>query len=176
LPGLPRGWYPSDMGDQIRVSRTVQVPAEPLFALLADPARHIEFDTSGMVRGLESGAAVATVGDRFVMAMHNERLGDYRMRNTVVAFERDRAIGWAPELYPLDGYPGAGGMRVTGHTYHWGLVPAGPGATTVTLTYDWSGVTDPRFRERFPRLDAEQLRRSIGRVAEVARAPGASPG
>jgi hypothetical protein len=75
------------MDDRTQVSRTVPVPADRLFALLADPARHIEFDTSGMVRGLASGTVAGAVGDQFVMAMHNERLGDHRMRNTVVAFE-----------------------------------------------------------------------------------------
>jgi hypothetical protein len=37
---------------------------------------------------------------------------------------------------PTGRVPGADGMQVTGHTDHWGLELAEPGATTVTLTYD----------------------------------------
>lgn len=38
----------------------------------------------------------------------------------------------------------------------------------MTQTYDRSGVTDPKFRERFPRLSEEQLAASVDRLATLA--------
>ncbi|MEQ3553803.1 SRPBCC family protein [Pseudonocardia nematodicida] len=153
------------MTDQLVVTRTVDVDPAALFAVLADPRRHIEFDDSGFVRGVAEGGVLRAVGDVFVMDMHNERLGDYRMRNTVVAYEPDRVIGWAPELYPLDGYTAVNGdMKATGHSYTWSLAPAPGGGTEVTQTYDWSGVHDEKFRARFPRFDADALAASIERL------------
>lgn len=158
------------MSDQIQVSRTVDAAPEQLFALLATPSRHSEFDGSSMLRGAEdSPTPVAGVGDQFVMNMANDALGDYQMLNTVTAFEQDRRIGWAPQLHPLDGYTDKlGDVQAKGHTYTWELQPAGDGRTTVTQTYDWSGVTDEKFRGFCPMLSRDQLSDSIDRAARAA--------
>lgn len=155
----------------IRVTRTVDASPEQLFALLADPSRHVEIDGADMLRGLaDQVPPISGVGDVFVMNMHNQVLGDYQMRNTVTVYEQDRALGWAPELHPPDGYTDKlGGMQASGHTYTWQLEPAGPGRTTVTQTYDWSGVGDEGFRGLFPMLTEQQLTDSIERAAHTAR-------
>jgi hypothetical protein len=124
-----------------------------------------------MLRGLADHVPpISGVGNAFVMNMHNQVLGDYQMRNTVTVYEQDRALGWAPELHPLDGYTDKlGGMQARGHTYTWQLEPARPGQTTVTQTYDWSGVDDEGFLGLFPMLTEEQLTDSIERAARAAR-------
>ncbi|RZT86969.1 polyketide cyclase/dehydrase/lipid transport protein [Pseudonocardia sediminis] len=157
------------MSDQIKVTRTVDAGPEQLFALLADPARHTEIDGAGMLRGVEGGGGSVTgVGDQFFMNMDQEGLGEYRMRNTVTVYEENRAIGWAPELYPLDALKDKiGDIEPKGHTYTWELEPSGSG-TRVTQTYDWSKVTDEGFRGLFPRVSEEQLVETIERAGRAA--------
>ena len=158
------------MSDQIQVTKTVEASPEQLFALLSTPSRHTEMDGSGMMRGLDGDPGPITgTGDEFVMKMNNDALGDYAMKNTVVAFERDRKIGWAPAIHPADGYTDKlGDTQAKGHAYVWELEPEGNG-TKVTQTYDWSGVTDDNFRGFFPMLSEDQLNDSIDRAASAAR-------
>jgi len=141
------------MADSIRVTRTVDVKPEALFALLATPSRHPEFDGAGMLRGTEGSAGkVSGVGDQF----------------TITAYEEGRTIGWAPELYPLDGYKDKiGDMLARGHTYTWELEPSGEG-TSVTQIYNWNQVTDDGFRGMFPMLTEEQIADSIARAGRAA--------
>jgi hypothetical protein len=157
--------------EQIQVTRTVEATPEQLFALLTSPSRHVELDSANMLRGLEDrDAQIHGVGDQFVMNMNNHLLGDYQVRNTVVAYQENKTIGWAPQLYPPDGYADKiGDMRPGGHTYTWTFEPAGPGQTTVTQTYDWSKVGCPIFRGLFPMLTEEQLGDSIDRASRAAK-------
>jgi uncharacterized protein YndB with AHSA1/START domain len=153
------------MSEQITVTRDVAADPEQVFALLSDPARHVDIDGSGFVRGLAEGAPVTAVGDTFVMNMNNPVLGDYQVRNTVSAFEPGRVIGWSPQLYPPDGYRDKIGDMVTGgHTFTWQLAPSSAGGTTVTQTQDWSGVSDPGFKSIFPMITEAMLAESIDRI------------
>ena len=158
------------MSDQIKITRTVEASPEQLFALLSNPSRHTEIDGAGMLRGVDGGGEPVTgVGDQFLMNMDQDGLGTYQMRNTVTAYEQNRTIGWAPELYPLDALKDKiGDIEPKGHTYTWEFEPAGSGQTTVTQTYDWSKVTDEGFRGLFPRLTEEQLGETIERAARAA--------
>ncbi len=140
----------------LRVSRTVHAAAADVFALLADPGRHVELDASGMVRGHVSGGADA-VGDVFVMDMHNDRRGDYRTLNRVVARDPDRQFGWAP---------GVPGEPALGHTYTYTLLPTADGVQVVQ-DYDWSAMTDPDVLARMPRVSRDDLEASLGRVAAL---------
>ena len=154
---------------KLQVSATVAAPPEAVFALLSDPARHTEIDGAGMLRGLESGASpVTAVGDAFVMNMDQEGIGTYQMRNEVTAFEADRAIAWAPSIHPEGSLKHIiGDLDPRGHVYGWELEPAADGATVVTHTYDWSGVTDPNALPLYPRLTPEQLSGTITKVGEA---------
>ncbi|HTW99897.1 MAG TPA: hypothetical protein VMD59_14030, partial [Acidimicrobiales bacterium] len=69
---------------------------EDIFAVIADPNRHLEFDGSGMLRGALDAAPVSGLGDAFAMKMHHGELGEYVMVNTVVEYEPDRLIAWEP--------------------------------------------------------------------------------
>jgi uncharacterized protein YndB with AHSA1/START domain len=154
--------------EQLVVTRTVDANPEALFALLSDPARHVEMDSANMLRGAEGDTRIGAVGDEFVIDMNNQVLGDYRIKNTVVAYEPNRTIGWAPALHPEGGYADKlGDMKPGGHTYTWHLEPEGTG-TKVTQVYDWSGVSDPRFKGFCPMLTAEQLADSIERAGRAA--------
>lgn len=156
------------MSETVTVTRTVDAKPDQIFALLATPARHHEFDGAGMVQGVEGSATISGVGDQFVMNMRNDALGDYQMLNTVTAFEQDREIAWAPQAHPLDGYTDKlGDVRATGHTYTWYLDPQGSG-TKVTQVYDWSGVTDEAFRGFFPLVSEDQLADSIDKAGRAA--------
>lgn len=155
--------------EMLRVSRTVDAAPEQVFAVIADPGTHTDVDGSTLLRGLVEGSTLTGVGDEFVMDMHNRILGDYQVRNVVVAFEENRKIGWAPHLHPEGAYADKlGDMKPGGHTYTWELEPTESGGTAVTQTYDWSGVTDPTFKGLFPMLNEDALLESIDKVATRA--------
>lgn len=144
---------------QISVSDTVDAPVERVFALLADPDRHPDLDGSGTVRASHTHLAITEVGDVFVVEMEHPDRGRYRVENHVVRYEPDRALAWAPAR------PGA---EPSGHVWSWELAPDGSGdRTEVTHTHDWSAVTDEAMLARIDEVSAEQMRTTIGRLAEA---------
>jgi hypothetical protein len=124
--------------EPVKVSRRIRAEPGFIFALLADPARHHEFDGSGMLSTAASGSVITRVGDEFTMNMFFDRLGgEYIMLNRVVEFEPDRRIGWEPA--PGDERSGAGDVRIgsrVGTRWSFELVPDKAGATIVTEIYD----------------------------------------
>lgn len=90
-----------DTSKKLQASRVIEAPAHDIFALLADPSRHTEFDGADMVRGVEGESeSIIGLGQTFTMWMNNSALGDYRTINTVTAFVPDARIGWGPQLDP----------------------------------------------------------------------------
>jgi hypothetical protein len=126
-------------GDQggVAVSRRIEFPADEIFVILSDPARHPEFDGSGMLRAGGTGGSLLGVGDVFTMKMHNDEMGDYEMDNHLVEFETDRRIGWEPSLSAASRPEDIGeiGARL-GHRWSYELEPDGEGATVVTERFD----------------------------------------
>jgi len=124
----------TDEGNRVEVSRRIDAPAARIFAILADPKRHMDFDGSEMLRGPVGNSPLHGVGDTFTMRMN--RLGrDYLMINYVVKFEPDRRIFWEPA--PGDGdEPSNIGVPAG---YRWGyiLTPDGEDATVVTEVFDY---------------------------------------
>ena len=110
-------------GRTVTASTVVAAPPEDVFALLANPHRHHEFDGSGSVRSAVSGPERLGPGDRFGMDM---RIGlPYRITNRVVEFESDRRIGWchfAKAIWRYELEPVAGGTRIT-ETFDYGSSP-----------------------------------------------------
>ncbi|HEV2361629.1 MAG TPA: hypothetical protein VGS21_07995 [Acidimicrobiales bacterium] len=126
------------------MSRRIDAPAARVFAVLADPRRHAEFDGSETLRGAVSGSVITGVGDIFMMRMYLEEVGEYVMMNYVVEFEPDRRIGWEPApgdaaasedgKYPI-GVP-------AGHRWSFELTPDTSGATIVTEIFDASSAPE----------------------------------
>ena len=96
-------------------SRVVPAAPEEIFALLADPARHVEIDGSGTVQRLVAGRGAMRMGSEFTMVM--KAFGfSYRMTSTVVEYEENRLIAWCHLVknrwrYELE--PTESGTRVT---------------------------------------------------------------
>lgn len=138
------------------VSRVLDAPAERIFAVLRDPRRHPELDATGLLRQARASHPVDAVGDTFVMAMHNDEIGDYQIENHVVAFTENRVIAWAP---------GQPGQRPAGHRFTWKLTPTDDRHTEVTQIYDWTAVTHPAGLPRLPVVSADELNGSLTRLA-----------
>ncbi len=150
--------------NSITVTRTIDVPAKDVFALLTLPARHREFDGSGMVRSSEDTERITKVGEQFVMNMHAEDMGgDYRMYNHVTAFDHNKMVGWQPAQEQNKDQP-------AGWEWLYELTPLDSGDTEVSLTYDWSKVTDPKLRQIFPKVSEEDLEQSLNLLAAAVTA------
>ena len=96
-------------------SRVVPEAPEEIFALLADPARHVEIDGSGTLQKLIAGQGAMKLGSKFRIGMKAYGF-PYRVTNKVVEYEENRLIAWSHfvenrwrfELEPVEG-----GTRVT---------------------------------------------------------------
>jgi hypothetical protein len=128
----------------IEVSRRIEATAASIFAILANPQRHMDFDGSDMLRGAVLDHPISAVGDTFTMKMH--RLGDdYLMLNYVVEFEPDRRIFWEPAPGDPSRAEGDDPSKVgIPAGYRWGyiLTPEGDDATVVTEVFDYGTVTE----------------------------------
>jgi len=133
-----------DSSQPVVVSRQIKASASKIFQVLADPARHIELDGSGMLRGAASHASISGTGDVFVMKMYYSQLGDYEMNNHVVEYELDRRLSWEPEAG--HGHPNAAlansAQRRWGQRWTFELTPVASDTTIVTETYDCSRVPE----------------------------------
>src|SRR6202451_2539722 len=133
-----------DEDQPVAVSRRISAPAHGIFQVLANSARHQEFDGSGMLRGPVSPAMSSGAGDVFVMNMYFSELGNYEMNNHVVEYEQDRRIGWEPEAgrgHP-NAAPDSPDPARWGQRWSYQLTPDGPGATVVTEMYDCSRASE----------------------------------
>jgi hypothetical protein len=132
----------SSNGQPVSVSRTIEVPAEKLFDLVAHPVNHPLIDGSGMLREA-SGGAISGVGDVFMMTMHNPEMGDYEMANYVVDFEPGRRIGWEPVLKAASRPEDQAGIGDRSeHRWSFEFTALGTTCTLVTETYDCSRAPD----------------------------------
>jgi uncharacterized protein YndB with AHSA1/START domain len=147
-----------DSADQITVARKIDAPVERVFAMLADPDRHPDFDGSENLRGSQTHSVLTEVGEVFRMDMRREEFGDYQTDNVVTTYQRDVEIGWSPA---------PAGRPPLGHSYTYRLEPDGDDRTVVTLTYDWSAVSEPRIRTRLPLVSREELDRSLDLLARA---------
>ena len=126
-----------DGSKSVEATRRIAAPAGPLFAILARPQRHMEFDGSGMLRGALVDRPISGVGETFTMKMH--RLGrDYLMINYVVEFETDRRISWQPAPGDLETAGGDSSRVGVPSGYRWGyvLTPESDRVTLVTEVFD----------------------------------------
>jgi uncharacterized protein YndB with AHSA1/START domain len=152
--------------ETISATTIINAPAEAIFAVLADPAKHAAIDGTGGVREPLNSRDLTEAGQVFRMAMYNDKVpgGHYRMANRVQVFDPPRAISWEPGMDTGDG-----NSQIVGHIWRYDLAPAGPW-TEVTLFYDWSAVPDS-LRKRlpfpFPPFAADHLTNSLAHLAEL---------
>jgi uncharacterized protein YndB with AHSA1/START domain len=139
----------------VTASALVGAPPEEVFALLADPHRHHEFDGSGTVRAAVSGPRQLQLGDRFGMDM--KQGFSYRISNRVVEFEPDRRIAWC---------------HLAKAIWRYELEPV-PGGTRITETFDYSGSPVRRGIELlgFPKGNAKSIRDTLHRLQEIFGTP-----
>src|SRR5471032_3309778 len=139
----------SEASKPIEVSRRIEAAAAPIFEILANPQRHMDFDGSDMLRGAVLDRPISGVGETFTMKMH--RLGDdYLMLNYVVEFEPDWRIFWEPapgdSSRTEDNDPSKVGIAAG---YRWGyiLAPDGDDATVVTEVFDHGPLPEELLRD-----------------------------
>lgn len=139
-------------------SAEVAAPAGVVFELIADPARQPEWDGNDNLAQAAPGQRVTAVGDVFVMTLSK----GVERANHVVEFEEGRRIAWKPS--EVGGEP-------FGQLWRWEVEGIGEEPRCrVTHTYDWSALEDPQRIRRALRTGEEQLRASVDRLAELARA------
>ena len=143
------------MSQMVSVERQISAPAEEIFALLADPARHADFDGSGMVQKLRGDGQSLELGSTFSMDM---KFGPvpYKISSTVVEFEQDRKIAWA---------------HLGKHRWRYELEPNAEG-TLVRETFDWSTAMVPKAIELmgYPKKHPANMEATLERLAAIVEA------
>ena len=141
----------------ISATRVIKASPEAIFDLLADPAKHAEFDGSGMVQNLRGESERLELGSKFGMDM---KMGPvpYRMTSTVKEFEQNRLIAWA---------------HLGKHRWRYELEPVeadGETATKVTESFDWSTAISPKIIEiaGYPKRHQVSIEETLERLAALA--------
>jgi Raf kinase inhibitor-like YbhB/YbcL family protein len=150
--------------ERLEVSRLIPAPADAVFAVLTDPKGHVDIDASGMLMDAE-GEPVRQPGDRFLVHMDREALGDvplgrYDVEVVITRLTPGEEIAWTVE----------GRVRPHArHIYGYRLAPAGEG-TLVTSYYDWSEIGD-EWKERivFPVVPESALKATLGILERTVR-------
>ncbi len=140
-------------------SARIVIQAEPsvIFSILANPQRHKDIDGSSTITANISGPNELVLGSKFGMKMH---LGiDYRIRNTVVEYEKDQLIAW---------------RHLGRWRWRYELVDLGNGTTQVTETFDGSyapAIAQAwlNFRKAYP-WTQKAVAKSLVRLKSVAEA------
>ena len=157
------------MADEtVSATTIIDAPAEAVFTVLADPAKHAAIDGTGWVRDPVSSEPVIAAGQVFRVAMYhpNHPDGSYRMANRVQVFDPPQAISWEPGQDTGDG-----SLRFGGWVWRYDLAPAGPAGTRVTLSYDWSAVPESlRQHIGFPPFPPDHLGNSLSHLAGLVAA------
>lgn len=135
--------------ETVSASLTIKAPAEAIFAVLVDPAKHAAIDGTRWVSDSLDRQPLSVSGQVFRMAMYHARHPNrnYEMANRVQVFDPPHSISWEP------GYEsGDGNFRAGGWIWRYDLASLGPSETEVRLSYDWSPVPEVvrQTRPRFP--------------------------
>lgn len=145
----------------ITVSRTIDASTSEVFGVLTNPERHAELDGSGFVISDEKSNRITGTGQVFRMNMSGAHMGgDYQTDNTVTGYDANHLVAW--QTAPADTDP-------PGWEWVWQLEAQGSDVTDVTLTYDWSKVTDRDLLAKlgFPLVPQSALEDSLGNLASA---------
>ncbi|WP_245565456.1 polyketide cyclase [Nocardioides insulae] len=156
-----------DSTERISADRVMPAPPAEVFAVLCDPHGHVAMDSSGMLQS-SAGDPVGAAGDRFIVHMDREALGDvplgkYDVEVEITRFEPDAAIEWT--IHGTIKPP-------IGHVYGYLLDPVSTEddspATRVTSYCDWSSAAE-KWKPVFPVIDQKSLRASLGVLERAVR-------
>lgn len=139
-------------------SRSIAAPAQAIFDLLADPAKHPLIDGSGSVRAVRAGGpARLSLGAEFGMDM---KIGaKYMITNTVVEFAEPTLIAW---------------RHFNGHVWRYRLTPV-DGATVVAEEWDASRAKGKLFLRlsRFGHRNRRAMTATLKKIDDLlANGPG----
>src|SRR5689334_22576870 len=107
--------------DSVSATTVIHAPAEAIFAVLADPAKHAAIDGTGWVSETLDSKTLTAAGQIFRMSMYHvdHPDGNYQTANRVYVFDPPSAIAWET------GYdPGDGMLRFGGWTWRYDLASA----------------------------------------------------
>lgn len=153
----------TDSTDHVSVERLIPAPAEAIFDLIADPARHQDIDGSGTVRDAKTGSTRLVKGSSFGMSM---KWGvPYSMTSTVVEYDENRLLAWQTRG------PGPIGKLLGGRIWRYELEPA-EGGTLVRETWDISQeapFTKPGVK-RLAGTTAKNMAATLARIEEIVTA------
>jgi uncharacterized protein YndB with AHSA1/START domain len=143
----------------LSASRTIDAPADAIFTFLSNPAHHAALDGSGMVQSDSKSDRITGVGQTFTMNQNWDKMGgDYQTDNHVVGYDENKLLAW--KTAPA-------GEEPPGWEWVWRFETAGPGSTEVSVTYDWSGVTDKEILKKlsFPEVSQDALDSTLANLA-----------
>ncbi|WP_026534186.1 SRPBCC family protein [Arthrobacter sp. H14] len=144
---------------KITATRNIDASADVIFEVLSNPERHAQLDGSGMVQSDEKTDRISGVGQVFTMNMQWEKMGgEYKTENHVTGFEENKLLAWQTAVQ---------GQEPAGWQWVWEFTPQGPDSTEVSVTYDWSAVTDKDVLKKvsFPAVPQEDLESSLENLA-----------
>ena len=154
--------------DRVSATRRIAAPASKLFAIVSNPAGHVEIDGSGMLEATPDARPLTAVGETFDMDMDREPLGDipdmgkYKVRNTVTQVIPDRLFEWAV---------GSVDRQFFGHVYGWQLEAVNNSETDVTNYCDWTNIpAEMRSRREWPIVPVHMLEQSVENLERIATA------
>lgn len=138
------------------VSRTINAPVAQIWDVLSNPELHKEFDSSGRVRSDEKSDRIQATDQVFTMNMEGPD-GAYKTDNHVVGYNEHKLLAWATA---------PAGQDPLGWQWVWELNSVDDSTTEVSLTYDWSQVSD-EVQKNFnpPLLDEKELEGSLANLA-----------
>jgi uncharacterized protein YndB with AHSA1/START domain len=144
------------------VERLIPAPAERIFDLLADPARHQDIDGSGTVKESKEGSRRLKLGDRFGMDM---KMGiAYAMVSEVIEFEENRRIAWQ-STSPIK----VMGLFVGGRIWRYELEPV-EGGTLVRETWDISKERIPMMVRPLRAKTRENMAKTLEQIERLVTA------
>ena len=164
------GPEPELVADRVTAARRIAAPAQAIFLLVSDPARHIDIDGSGMLQAAPDARPLTAAGQTIDMNMDRRPLGDipdmaeYTVRCTVTQLIPDRLIEWAVR---------AVGKPPAGHVYGWQIEPITDGECLVSHYCDWASITDElRAKFSWPVVPADRLENSVENLDRLATRSG----
>jgi uncharacterized protein YndB with AHSA1/START domain len=151
----------SDSRDVVSAERVITAPPDAIFALLADPRRHRDFDGSGSVRDAKDLPDRLRLGSTFGMGM--KMVVPYSMVNEVVEFDEGRRIAWQPRMRALAWVSG-------GRVWRYDLEPV-DGGTRVTETWDISKEKSRAFIRSGGKKARRDMEKTLERIEAIVTAP-----